>query len=328
MEERVHSGTGASGSGSWVWLLAVVLVLATALAPAMAADDPANLAQLRQLALKAVNADRQQHGLARLQLSDSLNEAAQEHARDMLARHYFAHESPEGENVQDRFRRHGGDTGRVVAENLAKCGGCSAPIGPDRIDALETGWMNSPGHRKNILTRGLDRFGYGIVVDEDQQLYAVQTFSGAGMPIGLGPDEEPRQLSAGEAARAARQEINAARQERGLAALEASDILDTVARALLPKPGEPFEIAAQDLAEVLPEDARAQWAQLAAASVGCGGCGSAITDADLRWFKDQWLGSPDNSQMVLGRDMTHLGFAAMADGEGRKLAALVLGRHR
>jgi uncharacterized protein YkwD len=307
--------------------VAILLLTFPRAAPVLAAD-PGDLPALRAQALAAVNADRKEHGLEALRLDEPLNEAAQAHAEDMLARNYFAHESPEGDDVQDRYRQHGGKAGRLVAENIARCTGCAAPVGPDRIDALEEGWMNSPEHRANILTRGLDHFGYGIAVGGDRQLYAVQTFSGAGMPIGLGPKEEPRRLSDAQAAQAALREVNAARQERGLAALEPSDTLDAVARALLPRPGQPFEMATQDLAQAVPEDARDQWARLAASSVGCGGCGATVTDADLRWFGEQWLASPDDSQALLNGETTHLGFAATADGEGRKLAVLVLGRHR
>ncbi|WP_051329156.1 CAP domain-containing protein [Geminicoccus roseus] len=306
----------------------MILLAGTGMGPAVAASSPDNLPALRERALQVLNADRQEHGLPALSRSESLDAAAQAHAEDMLERDYFAHESPEGEDVRDRYLEQGGSGARLVAENISQCTGCSAPIGQERIDALEEGWMNSPEHRANILKRGLDQFGFGIAVSPDARLYAVQTFSGAGMPLGIGPDEEARQLAPGQRRDAVLEGINAERTERGMAALEPSPVLDEVGEALLPKEGEAFEVAGKNLADVVPADARQGWALLSAASAGCGGCGPAITAADLRWFQDRWLGSAENSEVLLDPDMTHLGFAAVADGNGRKLATLVVGQAR
>lgn len=306
----------------------VTLLLASPAWGERAVGDPSNLAELRDQALVAVNADRDAHGLALLKVAGDLEEAAQAHARDMLARNYFAHASPEGKTAQDRYLEHGGKSWRVVAENIAKCGGCTAPIGQERIEALERGWMNSPEHRKNILAKGLDQFGYGIITGQDAQLYAVQVFSGPGTPVGLKAGEEARPVSPDKAREVALAQINGLRAEKNIALLEASPALNAVGEALLPGVDAPFEIATQGLGGAMPVETQAEWAALAAISAGCGGCGAEMTDADIRWFKDRWLRSQENGATLLDETMTHLGFASVADGDGRKLAVAVLGRRR
>ena len=60
------------------------------------------------------------------------------------------------------------------------CTGCYPPATLAKIEELQKGWMNSPGHRKNILTPELNSFGYGIVIGKDGRLYAVQNFATLG----------------------------------------------------------------------------------------------------------------------------------------------------
>src|SRR3712207_4473522 len=93
------------------WRIVRVLTIGVALcvwATAAGAQAPDNLDALRQRALELVNRARAEHGLSRLELERNLDEAAQSHAQDMLRRSYFAHSSPEGGTVQDRYIAAGG----------------------------------------------------------------------------------------------------------------------------------------------------------------------------------------------------------------------------
>ena len=294
--------------------------------PAWSGGHPDDLATLRNRALAAVNADRTRHGLAELRQADTLAAAAQDHADDMLERHYFAHQSPEGDDARDRYLRHGGSKWRLIAENIAQCKGCDPPIAASRVDALEHGWMNSPEHRANILTAGLDRFGFGIAVDEDGLLYAVQTFSGAGAPLGSAPGPDPTPLSLPRAAELTLGLVNAARSEQDLPALQQSDLLADVAGALVRQVEQ--NAGSPDLADAVTDDVRRQFEELQANSATCGGCGAALTDADLAWLNDQWLDGDGHSAALLDHAMTAFGFAAKADGQGRKIALAVVGRQR
>src|SRR5512140_3101270 len=92
--------------------------------------------------LDAMNRVRAANGLAPLRLDRRLNLAASDRNRDMVAKHYFAHVSPEGISPLVWFDRHGYHYASA-GENLAT-GYCSA-------EETVRAWMNSPGHRANVL---------------------------------------------------------------------------------------------------------------------------------------------------------------------------------
>ncbi|MEU1898233.1 CAP domain-containing protein [Nocardiopsis dassonvillei] len=98
-----------------------------------------------------VNAQRADAGCGPLRVDSRLTAAAQEHSEDMNRRDYMSHESPEGEGPGDRADRHGYDA--WGAENVAK--GQTSP--QQVMDA----WMNSDGHRRNILNCDLVAIGVG-----------------------------------------------------------------------------------------------------------------------------------------------------------------------
>jgi uncharacterized protein YkwD len=108
-----------------------------------------NLAQIDAAILCLVNAERADNGLSVLQQSSQLQQAAEGMAQRMVTEQFFAHDTPDGKNVVDRVEPTGyiprsGDW--VVGENLAwGSGGLSTP------QAIVNGWMNSPGHRANVL---------------------------------------------------------------------------------------------------------------------------------------------------------------------------------
>ena len=160
---------------------ALILTATLALGPeAGAAQD---LPVLRAEALQEVNADRQAAGKAPLEADRALDAAAQAHAEDMLARDYYDHVSPDGDTVRDRADRQGIGPASLVAENIAECRGCPTPPDRGRVAGFQSGWMQSPGHRENILSPGLARFGFGIAAEAGRTV-AVQTFSGPGTPRG------------------------------------------------------------------------------------------------------------------------------------------------
>ena len=71
----------------------------------------------------------------------------------MFMKDYFAHESPEGVTPHQLITSTGYPA-RTSAENLAK--------EPKTVDEVMTGWMNSPGHRANILFDGIEEAGFGL----------------------------------------------------------------------------------------------------------------------------------------------------------------------
>ncbi|WP_439817928.1 CAP domain-containing protein [Zavarzinia sp. CC-PAN008] len=155
-------------------LLPLLLTLLLVLPGAAAAADPA-LEEARAAGIELANRDRAANGLTPLRPDPVLNRAAQAHAEDMLARGYFAHRAPDGGTLRDRFAAAGGTTWSRLAENIATCDGCPDPLGARRLAQVQDGWMNSPGHRANILNPQLDLIGYGLAV-AGRRSYAVQVF--------------------------------------------------------------------------------------------------------------------------------------------------------
>jgi uncharacterized protein YkwD len=295
------------------------------------AEAPDNLQALRQRALELVNQARAAHGLSQLELGRDLDEAAQSHAQDMLRRGYFSHTSPEGKDVQDRYVAAGGSRWELVEENIAKCEGCAPPVTEATVEWLQEGWMNSPEHRENILRPGLSRFGFGIAAEEGKGLYAVQTFAGPGTPReAVQGNAQNAALSQAEVTARATELVNEARRQAKVGDLRASPALGEAARNLLPNPKA--DTAALDvggnLFEALPAGERGKWRSLSVVAGACGGCGAYPTEADIRFFRDQWLDSPQYKQRLLDPNATAMGFAMRADGTGRKTAILVLGTAR
>lgn len=302
-------------------LLSVVFSGAEALA-----QGPEDMQEVRERALELVNESRAANGLPALEAGPSLDAAAVAHADDMLARDYYSHQSPEGDAVTDRYVEAGGSRWELVAENIAQCTGCSPDL--QLVEELQQGWMDSPGHRANILAEGLQRFGFGLA-GADGAVYAVQTFAGSGTPRGLDGDEETRVIDADEQEALLLETVNAARDEANLPLLEVGDSLSAAAGSLVPDPSGPFEAAAvSDLGAAIPSDARARWGRLVAVSGACGGCGADTTEADVTYFAEDWLQSSSYRSSFLSPTFTHLGFALAANGEGKKIALAVLGQAR
>ena len=146
--------------------LALVLALpatpASAGAPACAAanasPEDSGAAQLEHTVLCLVNRERAAHGLPRLRSNDRLDRAARGHSRHMVSANFFDHDSPGGASVVERVKRRG-YMGRMVGENIAWGSGSYATPGE-----IVDGWMNSAGHRANILHRGFKEIGVGVAI--------------------------------------------------------------------------------------------------------------------------------------------------------------------
>lgn len=118
----------------------------------------------RMLAL--VNEERAKHGLSPLKADPELAVVARAHSKDMFARGYFSHVTPEGKTPSDRIR-----AAKVrfltAGENLA--------LG-QTLNICHQGLMNSPGHRANILEPSYGRLGIGILDGGIYGLMVTQNF--------------------------------------------------------------------------------------------------------------------------------------------------------
>ena len=307
------------------FLVALAVLLRIEAVP-LKAQETADAEKLRTLALELVNKARADNKLPPLQIGKDINEAARFHAADMLRRNFYDHTSPEGKNVADRYQKAGGSRWRITAENIARCTGCDVSV--KTVEDLQRGWMNSKGHRENILRQGIAQFGFSVVTAAGQPLYAVQTFTGPGVPNGLRPNEQPKRLSESEVVAKALELLNKERKQAGRPALMESPALTKAVRSLLPqKKLETLSLEQTGrVMDALPSSDRKEWAHLAILAAACGGCGAEPTDIDVRTFVQQWLENGGNKAMVMNPGSTHLGFALVASGQGKKIALAVLGK--
>jgi uncharacterized protein YkwD len=137
-----------------------------------------SLPELRQFALRLVNRDRILNGLPPLIEDPLLSQAAQLHAKDMLARKYFDHISLDGKNPRDRFLAVGGSPRAGIGENISwNKGKTGLGLTYEQVEKAQRGLMYSHGHRANILEAAYTRFGYGIEMGAGNQVYVVQKFA-------------------------------------------------------------------------------------------------------------------------------------------------------
>ncbi|MBD2179099.1 CAP domain-containing protein [Pseudanabaena sp. FACHB-1998] len=119
--------------------------------------------------LKLTNLERKKLGLAPLKLSVKLTRAAQFHAEDMANKNYFSHTGKNGSSMADRTKVVGYKYS-FLGENLAA--GRATPEGTVRQ------WMNSTGHRANILNEKFTEIGFGYAISPNSRYrhYWVQVF--------------------------------------------------------------------------------------------------------------------------------------------------------
>jgi uncharacterized protein YkwD len=105
-----------------------------------------------QQVLDLTNQFRAQNGVAPLRLNVELNAAALNHSTDMALRDYFSHTGSNGSSAGDRMRQVG-YVSNAWGENIAA--GYTTP------DQVVQGWINSPGHRANMLNSRFTELGVG-----------------------------------------------------------------------------------------------------------------------------------------------------------------------
>jgi uncharacterized protein YkwD len=131
-------------------LLPVLLILAATALPATAS----NTSLTSQLRLKA--------GLPAVQTDPALERAARRQAEHMARIGTIGHQGPRGDGILQRARAAGYNACRV-AENVA--------MGHRSEREVMQGWMNSPGHRKNILNRHIREVGMASARGRDGRIY-------------------------------------------------------------------------------------------------------------------------------------------------------------
>jgi len=183
------------------FIAAVVAGCASAASPptaiacsSVARDWPTGRAEalLMQRIQDLTNIERRAAGLEpfTLQCNDKLQRIAAGHSRNMARDHLFGHVDAQGRRPLDRVLADEPDFRGMVAENVAMLAVSSWRASDARPNTLigrsvedlarqfMTNWMESPGHRANILRPQLRQIGIGVYVDSNA-VYVTQLFSGS-----------------------------------------------------------------------------------------------------------------------------------------------------
>ncbi|MGI0027812.1 MAG: CAP domain-containing protein [Nitrosopumilaceae archaeon] len=155
------------------------------------------ISELEQKIHVLINVERQKNGLQPVSFDNTLERAAIMHSQDMATRNYFEHDSPEGQTFSDRFTQVGFHceipitdiTYSEGSENIYQgnlynsiqyVDGIPVYYDWNDMDKLANqtveGWMNSSGHRQNILTSYHQAEGIGIAIASDDKVYVTEDF--------------------------------------------------------------------------------------------------------------------------------------------------------
>jgi uncharacterized protein YkwD len=140
----------------WRSMRALCMLKSLALAVFMA--GPALAGEVENMVLADVNAARAQAGCGALRMNAQLVTAAEGHAQAMAAKNFFSHQGKDGSKLASRIKR-AGYRFNLAAENIA--------AGQSSASEVMQAWLNSSGHRKNMLDCRLTETGIAVVYQPD-----------------------------------------------------------------------------------------------------------------------------------------------------------------
>jgi uncharacterized protein YkwD len=129
--------------------------------------------ELREMERKTfddINAQRKKNNLNILTWDTQVADAARSHSQNMAARNFFSHRDPRLGELDERLKRMKIQW-RMCGENIFYEKGYANPV-----QVAVEGWMDSPGHKKNVLTPEFTHSGVGIVRRSDGTFYFTQIF--------------------------------------------------------------------------------------------------------------------------------------------------------
>jgi uncharacterized protein YkwD len=157
---------------------------------------PISMTALEQRVHELINQQRTGKGLSALSIDSALADIARKHSEDMAGQHYFAHENPAGQNPTARGnaagyscrKNYGSYSVYGIAENIFLNNLYSSATyysnretvyhwnTPEVIAQITVaGWMNSSGHRENILTPTFEHEGIGVAI-ASEKVYITENF--------------------------------------------------------------------------------------------------------------------------------------------------------
>lgn len=121
-----------------------------------------------QKVVELINVERQKVGLSTLKMDSAISNVARAKSKDMAVNNYFAHQSPTYGSAGDMLRQFG-ISWSAWGENIAS--------GQRTPEIVVNAWMNSPGHRANILSNNFSKIGVGYVTNSNGTPYWTQIFT-------------------------------------------------------------------------------------------------------------------------------------------------------
>ncbi|HJQ23529.1 MAG TPA: CAP domain-containing protein [Blastocatellia bacterium] len=117
-----------------------------------------------------VNRLRVAHGLNPLAFNEDLQRVARDYSRRMAEEKFFSHNDPNGNTVRERVTD-AHIRWRVLGENLAYSNGYMNPVAVSL-----TGWLDSPGHRRNLLDQMWRQTAIGVWISANGTVYFTEIF--------------------------------------------------------------------------------------------------------------------------------------------------------
>jgi len=158
-----------------------------------------NITVLENKVHELTNIERKKHGLKALKYDNKLDDIARGHSEDMAKNDYFEHDNLKGEDPSTRaskagyncYKNYGSYYTNGIAENIFQTWTYSSYSSygnsedgfnykwasvDEMAKEIVDGWMNSPGHRENILTKTYDKEGIGVAIVSNEAVYVTQNF--------------------------------------------------------------------------------------------------------------------------------------------------------
>lgn len=130
------------------------------------------IAQVEQLIYQKVNEERAKVGISQLSYNSTMEKYARIKSKDMGDNNYFSHEDLSGKLITEKMKKDGVSY-KAWGENIAYIGGVSDAN--KLAEQFMTNWMNSSGHRANILSTNFESIGIGVY-KSGNRVYATQEF--------------------------------------------------------------------------------------------------------------------------------------------------------
>ena len=130
-----------------------------------------NNVEVERLVFDLVNEKRVANGLEPLKWNDNIANSARQHSSNMAEYRFFSHKGLDSKMVSDRADANGVGKWRSIGENIAFNRGYQDPV-----TLTVQLWLDSPGHRRNMLSADWKESAIGVAVTEDGAYYFTQVF--------------------------------------------------------------------------------------------------------------------------------------------------------